>query len=52
MKKRTQLLLKMLRERFFTSNKETGTDHNLSNLRKMNKSTLFATAPEFENCNP
>lgn len=47
MKKRTQLLLKMLRTRLFGS--ETGLDqHHLKNLQRMNKSTLLTTVPETE----
>lgn len=50
MKKRTQVLLKLVRERFFSSKQKTGKrlDHHLSNLYSMNKSTLLSKAPEFE----
>lgn len=50
MKKRTQLLLKLIRERFFSSKRKTEQilDHHLSNLYSMNKATLSPKAPEFE----
>lgn len=44
MKKRTQLLLKHVRERFFNQKKQKGASADLFNLMKMNKSILTSTA--------